>query len=249
MKKLLLGLTVAAVMMIGTTASAITVDGNFGLTEWSGYYAGDDGVGNNGLVGPGYGGQSFDVEYLGLYVDATGMVYFGLQTGFNLAKGVTYGGTHYGVGDLALDVNNDGVYDYAIRFTIKSGIPTFTLEKVSTWQHVMYPQFSVSDPYKYATGTAVPATFTGAYSSGKFSNNKDGGTSYVLEGSFDLNSLALYSGGAITLHWTMSCGNDYLNVTTTPTPVPVPEPGTIFLLGSGFAGYGAWRFIRRRRKA
>lgn len=253
LKKLVFVLTVAVAMMLGNTASAITVDGTFGLTEWNGYYANDDGVGNNGYVGPGYGGQSFDVEYLGLYIDANGTVYFGLQTGFNLASGVNYGGTHYSPGDFALDVNNDGVYDYAIRFTITSGVPSFTLEKVSTWQKGMYstkyPQFAVSDPYRYATGTAVSTVFTGAYGSGVFSNNKDGGTSYVLEGSFDLSSLALYSGGAITLHWTMSCGNDYLNVTATPPPTPVPEPSTMLLIGSGLISWGAWGVVKRRKKA
>ncbi|MBI5588816.1 MAG: PEP-CTERM sorting domain-containing protein [Deltaproteobacteria bacterium] len=242
MKKLILGLTVAAVMLISTTASAITVDGNFSLAEWNGYYANDDGVGPGGYVGPAYGGQSFDAEYLGLYLDNSGKLYFGLQTGFNLASGVTTGGYHYNPGDLALEVNGDGVYDYAIRFSISGGVPTYTLYQVSTWQNVMYSQFGISDPFKYATGSSVPTTFTGAYGTGVFANNSDGGTSYVLEGSLDLSSLSLYNGGNLTLHWTMECGNDYINKT-------IPEPGTIFLLGSGLVGCGALGFIRRKRKA
>ena len=230
-------------MMIGTTASAITVDGNFDLTDWNGYYASDDGVGPGGFVGPAYGGQKFDAEYLGLYLDNTGTLYFGLQTGFNLESGVTTGGYTYGPGDLALDVTGDGNYDYAIRFAISGGVPTYTLYDVSTWQSVMYNQFiNISDPYRYATGSSVPTTFTGAYGTGVFSNNVDGGTSYVLEGSLALNSLASYNGGALTIHWTMECGNDYLNKT-------IPEPSTIFLLGSGLIGCGALGFIRRRRSA
>lgn len=243
-KKLLSALTVGACMMISTTVFAITIDGNFGLAEWSGYYAAEDGVGAKGYVGPGYGGQQFDVEYLGLRVD-TGTVYFGLQTGFNLKNGVTYGGTHYGAGDLALDVNNNGSYDYAIRFDLSGSTPALTLYDVTTWQSVMYPQHAVADPYRYATGSAEPATFNAAYGSGVFANNSDGGTSYVLEGSFALSSLASYSGGPLALHWTMECGNDYLNTTTSP----VPEPSTLFLLGFGILSCSAWGLMRRRRTA
>lgn len=245
MKRLLTGLTVGAYMMISTTVFAITIDGTFDLTEWSGHYADDDGVGASGFVGPGYGGQQFDAEYLGLRVDA-GTVYFGLQTGFNLETGVTYGGTHYGAGDLALDVNNNGIYDYAIRFDLSDiNNPALTLYNVTTWQSVMYAQHAISDPYRYATGSAVSATFISAYNADGFDNNSDGGTSYVLEGSFALTSLGLYAGGPLALHWTMECGNDYLNTTTSP----VPEPGTLFLLGFGIVSCGAWGLIRRRRTA
>jgi len=86
---------------------------------------------------------------------------------------------------------------------------------------------------------------SGDYGSGVFASNMNGGTSYVLEGSFGLNALAAYSGGPVTLHWTMSCGNDYLNVTTTPTSVP--EPSSLLLLGSGLTGAALWSW--RRRKA
>lgn len=242
MKNKILSLTAAvAVLGLAQSAPAVTLDGVFGLGEWSGNYSADDGVGSGGYVGPGYGGQSFDVEYLGLRIE-NGIVYFGLQTGFNLASGVTTGGIHYNPGDFAINVDGDAFYEYAIDFSISSGVPTYSLYSVSTWQNSMYAQHSAADPYQMSSGTLIPTAFNGAYGYGVFSNNVNGGTSYVLEGSFGLNALSAYSGGPITLHWTMSCGNDYLNVKTSP----VTEPSTLLMLGSGLAGAGFWL---RRRKA
>lgn len=244
MKNKISYMTVAATLLcFAQSASAITIDGAFGLSEWAGNYSAEDGVGPGGYVGPGVGGQSFDVEYLGLRIK-NGTVYFGLQTGFNLASGVKQGGIQYNPGDFAIDINNDGFYEYAIDYGITSGIPSYKLYAVSAWQNSMYAQHHVSDPFQYSSGTFIPTAFNGAYGHGVFPNNSDGGNSYVLEGSFGLNALAAYTGGPVTLHWTMSCGNDYLNVTTTPAP----EPSTLLLLGSGIAG-AAWWSARRRKKA
>src|SRR3972149_8640323 len=124
-------LTIIAVVLICTAvygpADAITVDGEFSTSEWAGYMASDDGVGSGGYVGPGWGGQTFDVEYLGLKVQTDGPISFGLQTGFNLRDGVVYNNVKYLPGDFALDVNNDGFYDYAIDFTFSGATPVFSL--------------------------------------------------------------------------------------------------------------------------
>ncbi|GMR05389.1 MAG: hypothetical protein BMS9Abin24_202 [Thermodesulfobacteriota bacterium] len=222
-------------------AQAVTVDGNFGLAEWAGNYSNDDGVGTHGYVGPGYGGQAFDVELLGLEFTPGGELYFGLQTGFDFRDTVWYGGAPYHAGDFALDVNGDGFYDYAIDFSFTGDTPTFSLWDVSVWDDVAYTAYYVSQPFQKGTATPVAATFTGAY--GSMDTSTYGGVSYTLEGSVNLSALALYSSGPITLHWTMSCGNDYLNHTSKPTSVP--EPGTLLLLGSGLVGL-AWK-VRRKK--
>lgn len=225
-----------------STAEAISVDGNINTTEWAGHYAAEDDVGSSGYVGPGYGGQSFDVEYIGLKFTPGGQLYFGLQTGFDVINNVKYGGTWYYAGDFGLNVDADPFYEYAIDFTFTGTTPTYTLWQVSTWQDVKYTQHMAGTPYQKKIAAQVPGTFTGAY--GTTTTNVDGGVSHILEGSLNMADLTLYSGGPVTLHWTMNCGNDYLNHTATPEPVP--EPSTLVLLGAGILGLSAWRLRKKK---
>ena len=50
----------------------------------------------------------------------------------------------------------------------------------------------------------------------------------------NLALLELYSGGPLTMHWTMECGNDIINQTS--EQAPVPEPATVSAGLLGFAG-------------
>ncbi|MDP2688678.1 MAG: PEP-CTERM sorting domain-containing protein [Deltaproteobacteria bacterium] len=229
-------------VLLAGSASAVTVDGDFDLVEWAGHYSAEDGVGPGGSVGPGVGGQSFDVEYLGLEFTPGGKLYFGLQTGFNMIDNVYSGGAWYYPGDFGLNIDSDPFYEYAIKSSFSGTTPSYTLWEATTWQDVKYSAHMAATPYKLKTGTQVDGVaFTGAY--GTTTTNIDGGLSYILEGSLDLSDLTLYSGGPITLHWTMNCGNDYLNHTSEPESVP--EPGTLLLMGAGLAGLGAWRFRKK----
>ncbi len=245
-KYIILILAVMISMAVASNSSAVNVDGSFDESgEWAGYHAAEDGVGSGGFVGPGWGGQDFDVEYLGLKVTGN-TVYFGLQTGFNLGTGqVEWGGDPYYAGDIAINVDGDDFFEYGIRFTVAGGVPSFSLYEVTSWTD---PSYIDSTPYLMDDATLLydDTYFDGAYGEGVFSNNSDGGMSYVLEGSFDLSLLALYVGGDIGIHWTMSCGNDVLDFET--TPVVTPEPSTYILLGSAMAGLVAWRRRQKTRK-
>ena len=79
--KIFLSILVVASLFVfsfgGSAGAFSSPDGVFG-PEWDGYSTNGDGV-----LGPGVGGQAYDVENIGLFIDGT-LVHFGLKTGFDL---------------------------------------------------------------------------------------------------------------------------------------------------------------------
>ena len=240
LKKLALG--ISTLLLVGTTyASPINYWGDNGFSQ----IGDDEGVTGKGYVDPGWGGQDFDAEYMFYKMDGN-TLHVGIQTGFDVSDGhVLYKNKDYFAGDLALSFDGDtGNYEYAVDFGLftegyyngsvdagsGTGVDAAGLYSVSTWNNDIY--FPVSSPFAMDEGSLV------SY----LSSNEEGliGDSYYRTVSFDLSVLGLASDFDLDGHWTMSCGNDYINGHTT---VEVPEPSTLplFILGSLVAVYAQRR--------
>jgi hypothetical protein len=211
----------------------------------------EDGVGSGGYVGPGWGGQAFDAEYL-FYKKEGGILSIGLQSGFDLSDGHQVSGRKsYYAGDLALAFNG-GSYDYAIDFGLVTkdyhgndnvGVGAGNqdaagLYHVTQWNNDI--AFAVSSPFAMDEGSLL-ASLTGA-SNG--SESKADGLSYYRTASFDLAALG-FDVADFSAHWTMSCGNDVVEGSAA-----VPEPSALLLMAGGLFGLMGGRKLKgRSRKA
>ena len=242
-----LGIILAVIMITGSV-QATPLSG-----VWDGWTQFADGeetssTNTNTAVGPGYGGQLFDAEYLFYKLDTVNnTLSVGLQAGFNLVTGtVTVGGHPYYAGDLALSFDgNTSNYEYAVDFGLLTkdynlnkvdagtgtGIDGAGLYSVSAWNNGVYGGFTVSNPFAMDAGSLV-AGINNASGSG----TADGVTSYYRQVTFDLSGLGLGDSYQVDAHWTMSCGNDNINGSFN-----VQEPSTLFLLGLGLLGLGLVR--------
>jgi hypothetical protein len=174
------------------------------------------------------GGELYDVE--AMYCDLVGnMAYVALVTSF---PGVGVDGSV--PGDVGIDLDMDGTYEYGLRTT---GTRAGAIYADPIWTTTS--GFPLSSPACIVGGTLVDCQPL-VYRQTGFMDN--GYPTWIMESRLDLSRL----GGppeSFELHWTMSCGNDMLNLRTDP----VPEPGTFFLLAPGLAAL--WGFSRRRRGA
>lgn len=257
-------LAVISVMIFCTSVNAtlISVFSN-PANGWT-QFADEDGVGSGGFVGPGWGGQKFDAEYL-LYQLNGNTLSIGLQTGFNLKYGKQWiNGIKYYAGDLALSFDGDitGIggsgYEYAVDFGLKtkdhygdkvgnnplSGIDDAGLYSGITWNNdILFP---ISSPFAMDSGTLI----AGALQENDWGREGSGANrSYYRIVSFDISGISeILSGEEFTVHahWTMSCGNDAIDGSFAESTA-VPEPTTVALLGIGLVGL-AGAALRRKLK-
>jgi len=233
MKKLLIAVMVIGLALCISNQAYASIQIGDGILEWlddeGAVVFKEDGVGRHGYVGPGYGGQAFDVEILGL-MNRGDRLYFGLQTGFDVLNGVQ----GVDAGDLALDLGDGNSWSTALSFTSENSYALYSdLNYImgSTtddwdnpylhWAETRYMPLSVNNNSK----------LVGSYNALSLSEvtDLDGNNTFLWEGYLDASALGLSSFNDVDAYWMMSCGNDYGRVDDA-SPV-VPEPGTMVLLG------------------
>lgn len=192
----------------------------------------EDGFKSGGYVGPGWGGQTFDAEYLFSKQEGS-ILSIGLQTGFDLADGSQfYRKKQYFAGDLALAFNG-GNFDYAIDFGLVTkdiqgdnvGLGSGNQDATGLYADVQWNNdisFGQSAPFGMDEGSFL-ASVTGTSGSETLADGK----SYFRTVSFDLDDLG-FKVSDFKAHWTMSCGNDVVEGSAS-----VPEPSPLWLMIGG----------------
>lgn len=210
---------------------------------------------SDGFLSPGYGGQAYDAEAIYVAQDAVNF-YVAVLTGLSPST------TEYPAGDLAFDFGNDKVFEYGV--VVKSDTQTNDkynggigtqgqVYQVNKWNLGLWD--SLGKQVAFNTGTtAHPTTVSsgnllglaqlsyGEVTYNGASINQLGaytGTHYLIEAIiskslFTPNDLAQ----SFTVHWTMACANDFIEVD--PPISSVPAPTILSLISSGlllFAGY------------
>lgn len=260
-------------VMLAPMSSAIIADGDlsdWGVTlpvavhaapaEWVpsvGVHSSED-----GQIGPGIGGQPFDVEVM--YAAVSGnTLFFALVTGFDQqGEAGDILAPHYDGGDIFFNFGGAAGYNAAVRITeadsigstgignvysgdfSPSGASFLNTEDVFTPQHQISNPWRVDDAAVGGLGVTLVDTIAIAYQDqGPPSDHN------VYEFALDLTALGLLGADVGTqgfnVHWTMECGNDFMDWSAPGSLIVIPEPATMTLLGLGLVGIA----IRMRRRS
>ena len=192
-----------------------------------------------------WGGYSnvFDVEAIYFDNDAD-YAYMAIITGLPQNYGIKPGDVFFEVGA------NSNPFGSGYDPTDKSfAVNVFSenLHSVNTWDETAYSTYA--DPYRMDRdiyGDVTPDnTFRLALGDDFIYTSSPINSHYVMEGKIPLDTLGLsYDGSGdsdVWIHWSMACGNDYLNMKGDVNPYVVPEPASMILFGSGLLGLAGLR--------
>lgn len=159
------------------------------------------------------------------------------------------------VGDLFLDIDSNGYWDYVINVATQPGWVTQTVQTASIYSFGTN-EFAISDTSKYVYGGDY-------WDAGYRANNPvgvnlepgfgtDTGLVADIVGPFVNNTPVVFSfadlfqlgDDPLTIGMAASCANDVIYGQVT---APVPEPTTVLLFGTGLAGLICMRGRRKQK--
>jgi hypothetical protein len=196
------------------------------------------------------GGESYDIEAL-YFDDDAEYFYFALITSYPHAGSLA--------GDLAIDFGGAPyTYEYGIPIqSLNPGSQPVGLYSASEWWGVA--QGCVGYPVYITNGTVVDPSAEVVYRNAGvledywyddqvghdvqsgYGEHVNGST-YILEGKVSRSHIPV--GDDIRLHYSLVCGNDYIDLNGDFDTPGVPEPASMLLVGIGAVGFG---FVRRKK--
>lgn len=289
-----LGISVGfGLSLSATSASALTIDGDlsdWGITVADGNNSNfsnpnpgiglvtsftedqNDSAGDGGFVGPNYGGQNYDAEYMGVAIQGSTM-YIAIVSGQRPDNGLA----RYSPGDIYLNtpvgivgIEVGGGIGGGAGGTITEGAAGSTYNLQSNGYTASYGTTDgaqtagsiwsnadwIQDPI--APGSPVQMSINGASTKigdadYAFTRNDQTNQHSIIELALDLTNLLDEDGeGLIGIHWSPSCGNDivmaFYQASIPPTNVELPEPGSALVWLVGVGVIGAMRARQRKNR-
>ncbi|OFV68234.1 MAG: conserved hypothetical protein, membrane [Candidatus Syntrophoarchaeum caldarius] len=251
-------------VMTGTAMAAYTIDGD--LDDWGvhppgSWYASSpaksavenwgDGP-NSDSISPGI--EECDIEAMYVDEDVSGpYIYIAIITSMP-PEGVDYacgsGSIHLISGDLALDFDNDGIYEYGVKLTDDSRTVPGDIGDVfsnPTWvkitTHCAQSQLAFSN-IDSGTKTGHATIVYTNYADWSWDN---GAANYVIEMKIPKSALGISTEGEVDLCATVSCTNDVITIKDFHY-TEIPEFATIALPLAATIGLFIYFDNRRKRE-